>query len=260
MPFTRGLAAAAGPGWLRETIALAQAFQTPPSGKLVLLMQRAVVKPLKDAGTWAKLDVLSFRSNQDEQSSLLNWITAAPMTKVGTVTFTAFDGAQGDGSTGYIDTLINPATAPGAKFKLPDASMGVGILTESSATPQEVSLGTAVTNGAYISPRAGTNLSTRANSNSTPTISAAGTSLGLYAWSRLLSTEYRVHKNGALLDTPAVAATSMQAGSTFLIGRGNNGFSARKGDIAWFGGGLSDADNALMKTVWDAWRAGIAAL
>jgi hypothetical protein len=63
----------------------------------------------KATGAWAKDDVfVKFKGTAPEAFKLIDWKRLTTMTKVGTVTFDA-NGAQGDGTTGYIKTGFNPA-------------------------------------------------------------------------------------------------------------------------------------------------------
>lgn len=85
-----------------------------------------LVKDLKDAGIWNKLDLFYvFATNGDSDFATLNWKTPASFqaTKVNSPTFTSLEGFTGDGATSYLNTNYNPRTS-GVNYQQDSASYG----------------------------------------------------------------------------------------------------------------------------------------
>ena len=91
-------------------------FTTPPDPTRKALIN-TLVKSLKAAGVWTKLDALYLFAAADAQAARRNWIQDLyNATAVSSPTFAADRGYTGDGAAAYLDTGFNPSTASSPKL------------------------------------------------------------------------------------------------------------------------------------------------
>jgi hypothetical protein len=168
-----------------------------------------LVRALKGAGVWAKLDALYLLAAHDAQAARLNWVSASyALTVAGAPVFTVDRGYTGDGSAAYLDSGFNPASA-GGKFAQNDAHMGVWVGTDVASTTQ-FDIGS--TRAAINSRRAAVaaaRLFANAVAGDELALSPA-TSVGWTCWSRGGPAGYTAARNGA---TPTAIS---QASGAFL--------------------------------------------
>lgn len=97
-----------------KSYATTQGYSLPSNSQQII--QQQLIKDLKTAGVWDKLDLLYvFATDGDSNFATLNWKAPSShqVTKVSSPTFTADSGFSGDGSTAYLDTnfsIANDAT------------------------------------------------------------------------------------------------------------------------------------------------------
>lgn len=92
-----------------------------------------LIRSLKSAGVWSKLDLLYIMAAHDAQSARLNWVQDAyNCSEVNSPAFTVNRGYTGNGSSSYLDTGFNPATAVGKKIGQDTLHMSVWVGTEAT--------------------------------------------------------------------------------------------------------------------------------
>lgn len=205
------------------------------------------IEPLVEEGIFAKLDWFSLGFLQTQQQSLLNIINPAQnAVNVNAVTHTPLSGFRGNGSNSYLNSAWNPVTAEGAKFTRDNASMGVFVGDNISASNQ-VDIG--VQWRAAILTRASGNLQVYPNQSTVRTLGIPGglTSAGMTSWSRSASNATAAYKNGALISTDTGASLALVSQPFFVCGNNNNGALASPSTRliqAWFwGASLSGAEH-----------------
>jgi hypothetical protein len=88
------------------------------------LLQEQLLKDLKDAGIWSKLDTFGvFATDGNSDFALIDWKRLTQYTAVNSPTFTTNDGFLSNGTSSYIDTNYNPSTS-GVNFTLNNACFG----------------------------------------------------------------------------------------------------------------------------------------
>jgi len=113
-----------------ETTALVSRFTVPPTSERKVAIND-VVKSLKDAGVWSKLDAFYVYAGADSQAARQNWVANQyNAVAVNAPTFTVDRGYTPDGSTSYLDTGFNPTTAASPKFVQDNCHMGAWHLTD----------------------------------------------------------------------------------------------------------------------------------
>ena len=109
-----------------ETKALLLRMDVQPTAERQIAINK-VVKELKKAGIWSKLDALWICAAHNEQAAKLNWIKDAHnLTKGGTgdLYFTVDKGFKSNLTSTYLNTNYTPST-DGDKYKLDDATFGI---------------------------------------------------------------------------------------------------------------------------------------
>jgi len=214
---------------------------TPPLRRQRLMSE--LISELIYAGVWSRLDCFYVLAAHDAQAARLNWIAPGTnnLTAQSAPTFTFDRGYAGNGSSAYLTTSYQPDGS--RHYKQDDASAGVWVQTLADGN---FSLGTQ-SNGVsvqIVSKNASGNFQSRLNdSTNSPVAEAAGT--GLFAVSRSASGSYVKFKNGAVVDTPAVASTGLPVNNITLL-RLASTYSANRLSAVWVGGGLTDAQQAAM--------------
>lgn len=130
-----GASGAGGPSYSAEALAIFAAFSTPPDATRKGLIDTCVVS-LKNAGVWAKLDVLYMFAAADSQAAKINWKNPGTFdgTEIsGPITFTADQGFTFNGSSNYISSGFVPSSA-GGTYALNNASMGGRSLSSLAAS------------------------------------------------------------------------------------------------------------------------------
>lgn len=174
----------------QESLALFAAMTTPPTTSRKGHIN-TLIRALKNAGVWAKLTKIAVLAAANEQTALLDWKNPGGIafTKVGTIAFAANRGFTGDGATGYLDSGV----AWNTLVSQDNASMWAWSLTETSANAPIV--GTTTGSGsAFVGPKNGTAYTVRAH-GAQVTVDNVGTSIGLFGWSRSLSSALRAYRN-----------------------------------------------------------------
>jgi hypothetical protein len=130
------------------------------------LLQNDLVKDLKAAGIWDKLDTFSvFATDGDSDFALIDWIRLTDYTAVNSPTFFTNLGFKGFGSSAYINTNYTPSTQ-GINYTSSDASFGVFWDKNSATTGYLLGSRTGADANANFLNAAGLNINS-INSNST---------------------------------------------------------------------------------------------
>lgn len=194
-----------------------------------------LILALKSAGVWNKRDAYYLYNLANEQSACLNLrSTSFTATPVNAPVHTPGKGYTFNGTSSYLDTGFNPATA-GGLYSLNSASMGF------------------TTFQSNITARCGNNLARIGKSNTaTPAYSRAndattqdGTAsqLGHFIWSRGSSTSYERTVDDADIGSVAVASTALTS-ATFCVGRSDTLYGAGGVSTYAFGGHLTAQERA----------------
>jgi hypothetical protein len=176
----------------------------------------------------------------------------------GTVTHNA-NGVTGNGSTGYIDTGFNQST-DGAED---DEHVSLYSRTDESASVLDVGVTDASSFGTQMFLRApSVNLAVRSQCQNQTGSLGDGTSLGYFSLNRTGSAGYRVRQNGTNSNITQASNTAPQNGNfTFLarnrVGSTVTGFSSK--NLAWaaLGRGLTEAEDADLRTAVQAYQAAL---
>ncbi|MDF7777415.1 hypothetical protein P1X14_19315 [Sphingomonas sp. AOB5] len=223
-------------------VALIARMSVAPDGARVGVID-TLVRALKTAGVWAKLDALYLLAAHDAQAARLNWISSSYGLSVsGVPAFTVDRGYTGDGSAAYLDSGFNPVTA-GGKFAQNDAHMSVWTGTD-VANSMQFDLGTA---RAGINARRASVAAARiyANIGSADELALSpATSIGWTCWVRNGSAAYSAVRNGGT-PTSIVQASNALLSLPFYIlaqsiaGPAASAHTTRRVQAACWGGQLS---------------------
>lgn len=125
-----------------EALALFARFTTPPTS-LRKTEINALIKALKTAGVWGKLDALYILAAADGQAARRNWIADQyNMSVVSSPTFTVDRGYTGDGTSSYLDTTYTPGSG---KYALNSAHTSMWSRTSGQNNGEPFKAGTITT-------------------------------------------------------------------------------------------------------------------
>lgn len=205
------------------TDALAARMSVAPDGTRIGTID-TLIRALKAAGVWSKLDVLYLTAAHDAQAARLNWIsTSYNLTAISSPTFTTDRGYAGDGAASYLDTGYSPSTAA---LPVNTAGFGFWCRTNSGGSPSNgCRTGPGTSPGLYGSPRFTGDVFNGRINQSTAGLSIAGatTAVGLTTFDRDTAASTTVYRNGVAMGTSTDAATNRPIPSFFLGARNNNG-------------------------------------
>ncbi len=199
-----------------------------------------LIKALKSAGLWTKLDRLWLFAAENQTAALIDLVARATATAVNSPGFTVDRGFNSDGSTSYVDTNYNPSTA-GGNFALNAASFGGRSQASSGVATFLGSPGTslALINLATSSFTAEINDAT-AITGSTPGYGR----IGFCAVNRSGASARQTYYNGADVGDDTTASTSLLNADFYVLRRGSQ-YEGSAGIVASFfaGGSLTAADH-----------------
>lgn len=240
------------------TAALAARMTAAP-GAVRLAAIDALVRALKNAGVWAKLDILYLTAAHDAQAARRNWIADGfNLAAVNAPGFVADRGFSGDGATSYLDTGFQPGVSPGQAGQ-DDNHLGLWCLTNVSGSGYDF----AATNVALNANSSG-NANCRNMAGATDVVAGVGTSVGHSLHCRSGSAGYALYKNGALLGTPVRASAAAVAANLFLCARNASGtpasFATRQIAAAHAGSALDATQAAAMHAALSAYLTSVGAV
>lgn len=229
---------------------------TAPSAARRILIND-LVKDLKEAQVWHKIDVLYVMAAHNEQAGKLNWKDGEffGLTNVSATVFTADGGFTGDGVADYLDTGWAPSTN-GVSFVQNSAHVGVFCLTTSVSTGMDIGLPASAQIGLRFST--GTELYQLNSAGSFTTATTDTAPVHIMAV-RAASTAHIGYINGEGSGSDVDASAAVAAGN-LVIGQGNAAFSDRKWAIAHAGGALTTLEARYMYQAFEAYLTGIAAI
>lgn len=251
-----------------------RAAQDPASAALIARMSVApdmgrsglidgLVRALKGAGVWGKLDALYLLAAHDAQAARLNWVSASYGLSVsGSPGFTADRGFTGDGNAAYLDSGFNPATA-GGRFAQNDAHMGVWIGTDVASTAQfDIGSTRAAINSRRASVAAA-RLFANAVAGDELALSPA-TSVGWTCWSRGGSANYAAVRNGVAPTAVSQISGGLLSLPFYILAQSTMGpaataHSMRRVQAACWGSQLSSGEMAALHGALAAYMAAVGA-
>lgn len=201
-----------------EAYLAAMTVQPPLSRKYTI---NNLVLALKSAGLWSKLDWLCLHAAHHEQAGRINLVQPSEVaTAVNSPTFTVDTGYAGDGSTSYLNSGWNAAVGGPHAYTQNSAHAGLYV-------PSDIGGVASFDMGGLNGATGGMSVRTRATSSSLArarlTSSAvfdftlpSATALGHSCCKRGSSTNIDMYKDGAFVQTGAVASLAV-ADSTVAI-------------------------------------------
>lgn len=204
---------------------------------------------------WYKLDALWVHAAHEAQAGRLNWLgdnyNCIP---VNNPVFMADRGYTFDGSSNYLDTQFNPASAVSPKYTRDSGSLGVRMNTDG--------VGTSIM-GLYDVPNnIGTSLNPKVNNTEkraeyrvnqgsvslSPDVNTAPTSIGMHVANRTSSTDVRGYRNGNMHAQATHASLPIASGRIRIGSATTVGYRAGQVSMSFIGGGLTNKD---VKDIFD---------
>lgn len=202
-------------------------LSSQPSGVMKTIYDNYYFKPLVRTGIFAELDRFFEFGGEIEANGLIslkNPTTATAATKVGTVTWTQFQGGAGNGVDGYYNFNYIPSS-DGVKFTQDSASAFFYSRTNNVGAFVDMgSADAALANGTLLVARfTGDAQSIRVNAATAVTLSANTNSQGFYMAKRTASNALEGFKNGVSTGSGTVASTGLSSRRIYLGGYNSNG-------------------------------------
>lgn len=203
----------------------------------------ALIKSLKAAGVWDKLDCLYVMAAHDAQAARQNWKQSGfNLTPVNAPTFVIDRGYRGDGSTSYLGSGFTPSAA-GGLFAANSAHLGAYPLTDSGLS-NEYDVGATTGTNSYLNSRNGTTIAGRINDASgSAVMGAVASSIGHSVISRPTATERTSYRDGGPAFTVSGASSSgLVPTAEFRVLAGGGQFSTRRLAATHWGAALTGSD------------------
>jgi len=248
-----------------EATALFARFTTPPTVQRKGLIN-ALIKTLKTAGIWSKLDALYLTAAADSQAARRNWLADQyNLTAVSSPSFVADRGYAGDGSASYLSTGFTPSTATSPKFSQNSATLGVWSRTDVAADVCDIGARVSISQDSTAFIRnAGNQFLARLNAASVGGLGPVNLiSSGMFAAIRPDAANLIAYVNGSSIGAGAVASVAASSLPLFLAARNEGGtpnsFSSRQYAAAFIGSGLSGPEIANLYSALNTYMAAIGA-
>lgn len=205
-----------------------------------------LITTLVDAGIWAKLLGLFITAGPESQAALLDLLnpSTSRLTLVGATTFTAFQGLQADGSTGY--ALLSFQAGSGTLFTQNSACIGA-VSRSDVASNTGIDVGTNnLQTIRMISRNASNQFSARLNDSGSASVASAS-SIGFFAASRTVSTGIDFYSGSGAATTPTKASATIASsvapqGNAFSLFRSATSLGTRQLSAAFIAGGLTQTE------------------
>lgn len=230
-----------------EALALFARFTAAPTEARKRVIND-LIRSMKGAGVWQKLDALYVMAAADAQAAQRNWkADQYNLTEISSPTFAVDRGYAGNGSSSYLTTGFVPSTAAG-QYTLNSAHLGEWTRTNAGGTPDVGSRTAGGTQVSQLNPRSGTNQANFGlNSSTFATVDSITDSSGHTCISRLSGSEISLYKAGAAVGGPVASNTDALSALGLYIGAVNQAgsaaaFSTRQISAVHFGAGLSAAE------------------
>ncbi len=243
MPVVAGLG-----DYSAELTALIAQMTSAPTEARARIYDNKIIRPLKQAGIWAKLDAFYVCASHHSQAATLNWKapTTFALTAGGAPTFTTDRGFTYDGVDDYHNT----------GYRWETAGLNGSLNSHFFAAWNRrnvVSDGSAI--GAWISGNSTAILRLRMTGdifririNDTTSFNNTNTDArGFYAASRIASNDKRAFKDGSQVGATQTTASTTGPDASYYIGADNQlgtavNFANCEIAFAAFGGGLSTTE------------------
>lgn len=199
-----------------------------------------LIKSLKSAEVWAKIDGLYILAAHDSQAARLNWKSVNfTLTAVNNPVFTVDRGYQGNGSSQYLSTGYN-FSGSGGVFTQNSGTLGVWTRTTDAVG------GYSMGNGQNaLAPWSSSGSTTRGaiNAGSFNNFGAVPDAPGLYTLSRTASNLTTNYKDGVASGTATTASSALQNNICNILAYGNSSYTNRQLAASFLGAGLSAVEN-----------------
>ena len=225
-----------------------------------------LIDGLVSDGVWAKLDVLCMLAAANSATALTNLKSASfNPTAVAAPTFTADRGFTGNGTSSYLNSNFNPATA-GGQYTLNSATLG-SYIRSTNAAGANVAL-IACFDGSNFAQFSGTAAALFGSvcliNNATASSDLASRAAGLFIVSRSASNLTKVYVNGVAssMSDPAAASVAVPNANLFVSARNFGGgdlFSPLQCAAYVIGSGLNDAQALALTTRIDDYMTAVGA-
>ena len=204
---------------------------------------------LKAGGVWGKIDEFWMLALGSAATYKLGGKRRSDLTANGTLTFTKGFGVRGDGSTGYLDTGINPTTFVGTNWELNSACVGVfcndPTVREGSAPNNNRLVGQGATGGnlRLVARFSSGNAAAGYIDDGTPDAVSAVTTIipALISIARLGAADKRIFNNRRQVGAFTTASTSVSSGNIMLL-KDNANYGAEQIAFAYVAYGLRPAE------------------
>lgn len=242
-----------------DSLALIARMSVTPNKTRQTIIDRAV-KGLKAAGVWSKLDALWMMAAHDPQAARLNWIGSSfNLQAVNSPSFLANRGYMSDGSSSYLNTQFNPATATSPKFTQNSAHLGSFCVTSTNAG-FDIGIGTArLAAGSAIATCAA-----RMNSTTQPSAPNGGSAVGHTVADRANSATMTLTKDGVQVGSGAAVSAAVGSATFFVLGYNTGAtaalFTTRRVGCVHVGGSLTESERQAMADVLTTYMAAIGAI
>ena len=218
-----------------------------------------LIKSLKSAGVWSKLDTLYLLAGADTWEARRNLKQNIYNLKLGAAAtvpaFTADRGFTGDATSAYLQSSFD-ATASGVNWTQDSASIFVWDLTSRVGVASST-LGQA---NSRIQPlNASGNVAIRVNDIGSGAFANPGNSTGFYLANRTGSTATRVKRNDTLLGTSATASIALSS-SNFRILSNTSQFTGDQIAVAGWGSSLSTGEETALYNALSTYLSGVGAI
>lgn len=250
-----------GGGYCAEANSLFARFTVQPYGGRKRQIDR-LIRSLKTAGVWSKLDALYLMAAHDEQAAQRNWVADGfNLTANNSPAFARDRGYTGNGSNSNLDSEFNPTTASSPKFTQDDASMWLWSRTDLriDASNASAEIGNANSRMSRSNVTAGVALG-RPNTGSTINTMVTAGFPGFLGWARSAAAVWESYAQGADAGGGTDASAALTNASFYIgavngIGSGVNEIAA----AAW-GQNLTATEALAFYQALHAYMAAVGAL
>jgi hypothetical protein len=257
------------PHFVPQATALFARMTPPPNFSRKVLINKTISNLLA-CGVWGSFDALYLTAAASSQAASLNWVqNAYNLSVVNSPTFVADRGFNGDGSTSYLTTGFNPATAPSPHFTQNSGAISVSDRTTRAGNSNAVQFGGSVSTNYNAVILVYTVLSppflARINAVGGGVVQAANSgSAGRYIVSRTGSTATTSYKAGASMGVVASAASIAVPNSTMFLDANDNAgtpalFSSDQLSQASIGASMTAGQAACFDSAIAGYLAGVGA-
>lgn len=247
-----------------ETYALFAARTTHPSNARATVIN-TLIASLKSAGVWSKLGLLYLLAADNEQSARLNWKApgiSGTLTANNSPTFTTDRGFTGDGIAANLSTGVAISAIPNMSQN--SAHIAAWGLLDIAGSSNWIlgPAGTITSNFAQITPKGsgGGFIQSRLMGSVSVTGSATAAGNLFVASNRVVSTELRLYRSGALADVISNTSEASANSSSFSMLRSSGAYSSQQIAFASAGAGLSDAEMTALYTAVNTYLQAVGAV